>query len=64
MLNRPTFSLSHHSAPHRARFKSRAGEIGFTLVELVVCIAILGVVIIPLSATMLVGFRSTESSES
>jgi len=62
MLTPRSFSLSHHPVPQR-RHRSRAAEAAFTLVEVLVCIAILGVVVIPISSAMVVGFRSTESSE-
>lgn len=65
MLNRPASRFSHHASPRPAhgRRRSRATELGFTLMELVVCIAILGVVIIPISSAMVVGFRATEDSQ-
>jgi prepilin-type N-terminal cleavage/methylation domain-containing protein len=44
------------------QFRYKATEAGFTLVELLVCIAILGIVFTVLTAALMIGFRSTNSA--
>jgi prepilin-type N-terminal cleavage/methylation domain-containing protein len=44
------------------QFRYKASETGFTLVELLVCIAILGIVFTVLTAALMIGFRSTNSA--
>jgi prepilin-type N-terminal cleavage/methylation domain-containing protein len=43
-------------------FRYKATEAGFTLVELLVCIAILGIVFTVLTGALMIGFRSTNSA--
>lgn len=49
----------HHHPRLTLRPQAPAGERGFTLIEIIVSIAILGVIIVPLSTTMVTSFKLT-----
>ncbi|WP_421117908.1 prepilin-type N-terminal cleavage/methylation domain-containing protein [Aquihabitans daechungensis] len=64
MSNRAAFAHQRPSRPARhprltLRPQAPAGERGFTLIEVIVAIAILGVIIVPLSTTLVTSFKVT-----
>lgn len=54
--------LSHHLAlrPRRGPRHATIGEVGFTIIEVLVSVAILGVIVIPIAMAFSAGFRVTE----
>lgn len=54
--------LSHHLSlrPRRNGRHQTVGEVGFTIIEVVVCVAILGVIVLPIALAFRAGFRVTE----
>ena len=54
--------LSHHLALHPRRGPKHAtlGELGFTIVEIVVSVAVLGIIVVPMAMAFSAGFRVSE----
>jgi len=59
--NRPS-SFSHHRSRAEAHGRTPRAELGFTIIEIVVTLAILGVIVVPLAMAMSAGFRVTEET--
>ncbi len=54
--------LSHHLAlrPRRNATHATLGEVGFTIIEILVSVAVLGIIVVPMAMAFSAGFRVTE----
>lgn len=57
--------FSHHLAlrPRRGSRHATAGEVGFTIIELVVSVAVLGIIVVPIAMAFSAGFRVSASTD-